>query len=422
MKTIKFLIACVAMVVNQVSYAQCPEQSGLNCGSNELPADFATQYCLFKDIVTTRMYFPRTNTDRCIGADKLQSYLEYNKGVNRYYFTKENMPWGSYFFPCAEGGVTYRNTTGDAPVSSNLKWAEYQTMTTEQINHLSPAEKMDLYLGLVDFDITKHEMQWRGKERPSTNDDGFCGFCNGARTSSAMLPEPLKEITVQSLYPGSAQRITFTPADLKALSAASYNYNQKSWSFGTNQKPGEPTIDINPALFDITLRLYLAEEKIPFFMDVMPGNQNWNETVIGYNRVLGSLKTISGHPARKFSVEVSTLTYSLDECPLNNTANARVKGLNYSIKDVYADSSFATSFINPEGGRPLIKKTQHRYKLFLDANRKIIDGEWLSEPVDYAFLATGIGTDHLNHDRDVNKGNKALDFYKLFPLVQAASN
>ncbi|MBK8658101.1 MAG: hypothetical protein IPN22_04310 [Bacteroidetes bacterium] len=357
--------------------------------------------------------------------DSLQeSYLTYTKGLNEYHPKAQQAPWGGNYMPLLQGGLATRwtQTPSSHPHSDSLlSWAQVQQMSIAEIAALSPAEKMDIYLGYSDFRITRNELLHRGPERllirnvvvesgvarPDTvRVQAREGFCDGMRLAGAWLPEPERTITVQSYDTSSDIYVRFYPADLKALAAASCFYAQWYASVGENNSrmPDAGT-------FDILLREVLGRQKRTFFVDVKQGEEKWNESVVGYKREVLKESTVTAlltgmPPATKKAVDVRLTLHLLGELPLNN--NATAAGI---------------------ANKTLTKTRITQYRLYVDQNNRIVGGKWqkldtqnysnyLQYP-DYIWLAGGVGVDQ-QPMYATQGGNPHLSYFEVQNLIQFA--
>jgi hypothetical protein len=310
--------------------------------------------------------------------------------------------------PLLSGGLCTRwqlSPSTHPTTSSILTWQQVQEMDVEAISKLSPSEKMDIYLGYKDFRITKNELTRRGPER--SNVLGWEGFCNGVRLAGVLLPEPEKDILVKS-QSGDEIYIQFSPADLKALGGAVYYYTQWYASLGENNKR-KP----NAGYFDMLLRFAIGNQNRCFFIDIQPGEQKWNETVVGYKRELIN-QTVASAELRTRGItkiiNVKTTLYLLGEIGINQS------------------NSLTKPFIE---AHQLVNTWETNYLLYVNDNNEIIDGEWkkfdpnpshmfLNYP-DYIWLGSGKGTDEVTIGNR-NDNNSLLPFLEVQNLFLLSVN
>lgn len=328
------------------------------------------------------------------------SYLKYNIGINEYYPKGNNVPWGGYYMPLMNGGISTRwqISENSHPTSTTLlKWDKVQKMSTDEIAKLSPAEKMDIYMGNKNFVITKNELERRGPERSNVED--WEGFCNGIRLAGVSFPEPQKEILVKSKT-GEEIFVKFLPADLKALGGAVYYYNEWYAALGENNKR-QP----NAAYFDVLLRFVLGNQHRPFFLDIKAGSQKWNETIVGYKReVVSADNTIPQDltpQGIKQIINVRTTLFLLGEIGFSE-ANSQTVPLIES--------------------KQLVNTWTTNYKLYVNDTNEIVNGKWEKfdlqpthtylEYPDYVWFGGGKGTDDLV-DNNRSDNNVLLSFFEV---------
>ncbi len=332
---------------------------------------------------------------------KLNNY----KNGNSTYFPKgKYVPWAGYYMPFIYGGIANRWQECDTchpQLNSLLTWEKVNKMSMDEIAKLSPAEKMDIYMGNAQFWFTENELKKRGPYKDSVQ--SWEGFCNGMRAAGALLSEPINEITVKSKSTNGTYYVKFFPADLKALAAAAYFYGEFGINIGENGKCYP-----NAGIFDLALRECLGNQKRTFFIDVSPNSEKWNESVVGYERqiVNDSIKEkIANSPIGTYkAVRVSVSLYLLGEIGISNSLTApQIENKKYLDKWIC------------------------EYILFTDKNNNILGGKWekfnstnpsrpyqkYTQP-DYLWFVSGEGTDWLNWKKD---GLAFFSFHDIVNLI-----
>ncbi|MBX3041201.1 MAG: hypothetical protein KF789_10900 [Bdellovibrionaceae bacterium] len=338
---------------------------------------------------------------------KLEPFLNPHHGASQFRLSAQDAPWAGNYFPMNKGGIANRwaDPQANKGAKSKEQWNQLpdpNTLTQEQINRLSPAEKYDLWIGDKDFSVTNHELNYRGPRR-ATPVKGWEGFCNGVRCAGINLPEPTFPITVKN--PNGIE-ITFQPADLKALAGASYFYVENYAQIGAPSAKGTAERQPNPAIFDLALRVYLAENKKAFVIDSNLGPEIWNESVIGYKRTVNRA-IISSFWNRFKDPRIDSVVRVKVE--LETLGEISIEASNKPTKDSVAAGK-------------LMKPTPLSYLLYLDKNGRAIDGVWEGSTkvrgVDFAWFGTGRGT-----DGDLAEGtrNPHLKFDKVRTLFLDAS-
>jgi hypothetical protein len=393
-----FSSVCVPGLVFAQPVSQAPVTSPCLATYGQFPTSFEGQKCWLEYSLGKSIYVygDKFNEDSGryrpiqIPAAVIAEYLNYNKGLSNYYVPKEYTPWGGNWYSCAKGGISRRfhSTVQDHPVSTKLKWSDVKKMNSEEINKLSPAEKMDIFLFDTTFSITKFELTHRGPERKNTNDDGFCGFCNGARIAGIITPEPKHSVTVWNSepYPGGKQ-ITFTIGDIKALLSASYMHPAFTFSFGRPIDSADAN-DPNPAIIDMMLRLYMGKYNVPFVIDDAYGPEIFNETVMGYQRKSGAARNLTAAEKQSYksaskAVKVDLVLYLQDELSFKRSETETVS--------IMSDSTRALKEAEPAAvNKTWVHRKSYKYLLFIDDNGTIQNGKWLGhEPIDFIWAAHG---------------------------------
>ncbi len=321
----------------------------------------------------------------------IDSFFIYNKGLNDFYLDKNHTAWGGNYYPCKIGGIAHRynSPNGDAAETKKLNWQVIKSLSPEELYKLSPAEKMDIYLDDSTFSITKYELLNRGTERKDRSDDGFCGYCNGARMAGIITPEPRHNVRLWSYSTTNPIEVNFSVGDIKALLSASYMHPSNFFSFGLPSDTIQN--DPNPAILDVLIRLYLGHNKIPFVIDASYGKSIFNETVLGYKRSISTQRNLNLNEQKRFSrakkaVDVNLVLYLQDELCFDQSQMETIT--------IMADSSMATKEVsNCATFGTWVHKTQHSYTLFLDSKGYIINGDWKKNRIDYAWAANGDGNE-----------------------------
>lgn len=333
-------------------------------------------------------------------------FQKYNEGQKDFIFPNEIAPWGANYYPMVDNGIANRwqikwnkreGLDGDTK-KDIIQTARAKKLTPVEISLLSPAEKLDLYLGNYDFKITKRELRARGPLRRPTP-KGWEGFCNGVRIAGVLTPEPIRPITVTN---EDGLEIEFQPADLKALAGAAHFYVKVYNQIGSPTRSGNNQNLPNAGVFDIALRTFLGENKRGFVIDVHPGDEIWNETVMGYQRDISNKVATTESERREHNgatkkVEVSLLYLALGEFHIEDS------------NGFTGDQTVSRS-----------NRFSATYDLYLDDNDKIVDGEWKSGRYpDFAWFGFGAGDKY--HSRRGQSGNPHIPFSKILPLMKKAS-
>lgn len=347
--------------------------------------------------------------------------IDPGEGMAQAFLGHKAVPWVGYFFPFEKGGIAARWQTPRFSVPQKLlsEIAEengapgkqevlrlLSKMTPDELATLSPAEKMDLYMGYYDFRITRRELEERGPRR-AMKPEYWEGFCNGRCAAGMLTDEPVNPVRVKN---ADGVEIVFEPNDIKALLTASYFYVEKYAQMGVpnfDPKGAEKVVDrANAAAFDMALRAMIGESERPFVVDIEPGNEIWNYLAVGYTRRMGELRAIapqaqeaSSVPARAVSqVDVATRVYYVND-----------------IESIARHNGPTTDLIKPANS-PYVFQRDYHYTLYLNAKGQIISGAWQGDKhPDFAWFPEGAGTD------EAQGTNPHLPFEKVMGLQRKST-
>lgn len=335
----------------------------------------------------------------------VEEFLNPYIGKSVFRLNESNAPWAGNYFPMQSGGIANRWQDQNKKLI-NLDWKPTKerllTMNQERINRLSPAEKFDIAMGDYSFAVTTHEMINRGPKRPLKPEE-WEGFCNGVRCAGIILPEPKQAIEITNK---DGITVRFEPADLKALAGASYFYVEQYAQLGSPTNIGKSQFQPNPAVFDLTIRYYLAEKMKAFVFDSHLGNEIWNESAIGYRRTIGEAVNLTAAERARFQGAIKKAEV---EVILESLAEIDIKKSNVETKKAVAEGK-------------LHEHVPLHYTLYLNKKGQAIDGTWKqpkdTRGVDFVWFGGGKGTDAQYSE---NSGNPFLDFKRLKKLFTDSS-
>ena len=262
--------------------------------------------------------------------------------------------WANDYWPHKKGLINKRwNTEGQKGFDTVSPSREQALkMTQNDLAALAPSEKFDLLNGLYNYPL-KSEVASRAKD----NDPLWWGICNGWAPASINHNEP----TPKTLTNKDGLHIPFGSSDIKALVSYYYAYHHKVPT--TNQMgrrcmtgigPGCSN-DLNAGAFHLVLTNKLGLDNTSFVADIEKGRQVWNHAAISYNSTVVSVK-----PESKNSRGVAK--------------NVRVKTSVTYVLEIKNNSWYPTN-----GTEDHVNKTKnYEYNLELDAQDRIIGGDWIS--------------------------------------------
>lgn len=271
------------------------------------------------------------------------------------------LAWPGYYWANNRGGIAQRWRSNN-PQDFKYRSPDLNqliSLSKEDINKLSPAEKLDIFMG--DYSYPTVDRVWGQTRRGA---DAWHGICHGVSPSSLHHREP-KTVT---LYNNDGIEITFYAADIKALLAYYYAKvsDSKTVQVGKRCFVGArvPFLssrsgckDVNAGSLHIILANRLGISKKGFIADMDRYKQVWN------------------HPAVEFTSKVLRT--------VNGDSRNSVRGTAKRVL-VLSKVKYAAT-INPLDlaviGTPQAKYDTRTYKywLDLDSSGRILGGEWESE-------------------------------------------
>lgn len=267
--------------------------------------------------------------------------------------------WSGDYWSSKKGGINYR---WNAPKKEGWDYKSpskdaVKSMTLEQLATLAPTEKYDLFVGRYDYPLRKEA---EGSASKLARD--WAGICHGWAPASIFHNEPTAKVMTN---PDGIQ-IPFGSADIKALISYFYAFYHEvdtdqiglrcffgSWLGGMRACNN----DLNAGAFHIVIANKLGLQKEGFMMDVDRFSEVWNQPVTGFKSVV--------------------LNYNLR--PSKDAAKAAVREIRVATELFYVDESDPTWETVHGTKNQVIAKKDLQYRLELDAQGKIVGGEWESE-------------------------------------------
>lgn len=317
-----------------------------------------------------------------------------NAGLMRSILPPERSPWGDSYWPMYRGIIASRYADPGFPKSS--LWVENYAYimshpaasilasgSSRAINNLSPAEKYDLLLGDYNMSLTryawnqgKHFYERTGKVAK------WMGICHGWSGAAHMLAPIIKEpVTLKTPH---GTRITFYQSDIKALNsmlwAEGYPYTLILGDRCEVSRPSRNAVgrilnpecwNNNPATYHLTLLNQIGRFKRSFVMDSTYDAQVWNFAITGYKATYFNPQKL--RPTMKLAEAVIPIeNFTLDKFKEFRSKNAKY------IVGVAADVSYVAAMTASHKipTSTMTKTYRYFYDLELDANYKIIGGEW----------------------------------------------
>ena len=269
---------------------------------------------------------------------------------------------------------------------SELK-RNYDTLSAETIDQLSPSEKYDLYLADSNFSLTSAIWKSLSAHQQQVGEvASWEGSCHGWAPASAFVKRPAHLIQMESL--DGKYKIPFYPDDVKALTTllwANSSIQNETLVEGERCHTDEPNKDINtgrvtdlscmgvnPGVWHLSIVGLIGAQKKSFVMNRANGTQIWNQPIVNYSftyfnpvsKVPGDLKS-----------SLAALNLARDDLHAFRSREARYfVGVQMSV--VYTSESVATHMQKDSDAWDNLVSIDFTYELELDASRRIVGGEW----------------------------------------------
>lgn len=347
-------------------------------------------------------WFKETLKASEMSLENVDKYLNPYRGRQSFRLGHKNAPWAGNYYPMMDGGIAQRWQQGNYTLDF-LSQEKVLQMKSAELRKLSPVEKFDILMGDYEFTATRRELNARGplRELPPQN---WEGFCNGVRCAGILLDEPRHEVTRVNK---DGVKISFLPADLKALAGASYFWVEKYGQIGAPSQKKMSERQPHPVIFDLALRLHLAENKKSFVIDSHLGSEIWNETVVGYEREIEE-RPLSPEDKARFPGVKKKIRVHLK---LETLGEIDIKDSNKATKAKVANGQYLDAI-------------HTSYDLLLDSKNKPLEGAWNYDRrqgqrgVDFAWFANGVGMDSKFASEG---GNPHLNFKVIQELFRESS-
>lgn len=299
-------------------------------------------------------------------------------------------PWSDSYWPTMYGGVAWRYNDPYFPKSReftvNHRYFQSNPPTYLSLDTLSPAEKYDRLVGDTSYSLT--QANWKsGLSRMEQFGAvlSWEGFCHGWAVAAFSQPEPKRAVTVTS---ARGELITFYPSDIKALTTLIYATGQMPIEFvGTkcfDEKPSEDEIGrnvndecltTNPGTWHVGVVNRLGVGQQSFVIDITYDQAIWNQPVVAYSYSYFNPKTL------EVSTELADAAVPIGQFPRDKFKKHRAPGTAFVV-GINMDLTYArenTPVASERPQPPELLTIRYVYDLELDANRKILGGEWYSK-------------------------------------------
>jgi hypothetical protein len=318
-----------------------------------------------------------------------------------------HQPWSGSYWPLHAGSIANPYDEGGAGwfnnkarlifgVKANYRHfenrmekirAHVDSLDTKTIDDMAPSEKYDLYLGDHDFSLTHSVWQSVMEQQKFIGHVGLWeGTCHGWATASMHEDRPEKAIEVMSL--DGKYLIPFYPDDLKGLATLLWGNSliqDHTVAQGMRCQSKNPDYDpkngkvlnmtcqgVNAGDFHTTILEMVGVRKQSLVVNRTNNTQVWNQPVAGYE-----LKYFNPQTNEEGSLESSIVDRSGYRDPFLNyrAANAKsIVGVNMVL--LYSAENDPDHKKTDTEKEDKIKRLKLHYDLELDADHKIVGGEW----------------------------------------------
>lgn len=316
-------------------------------------------------------------------------------------------PWSDDYWALYLGCLGRRYADPQFPGSSD--WSENHDYIlqhpAQQIWHdgaaaidlLSPSEKYDLLVGDDTGSLTS--AMWAEGEAyyKSTGEvESWMGICHGWAPVSYMMPRPTHPVTVQS---ANGTQVKFYPADIKALASLLWAQANTITRFiggrSTDKNPATDAngrvispkaFDTNPGTWHLAVVNQLGAAHRSFVMDATYDYEVWNQPVLGYQY-------------RYFNPQTMKLVKTLDDATVTRDQYTRDRFKQYRSRDAAACAGVIMQVRYMVETQPVQRDSEgpsdddvntviYKYDLELNADNRIIGGEWFTGKGHPDFLWT----------------------------------
>jgi hypothetical protein len=313
-------------------------------------------------------------------------------------------PWSDYYWATYKGFLGYRYTDPNFPDSDRFK-DNYDYALKNRlrdvvasgdqtaIDNLSPGEKYDLLLGGLSGlggQSSGHltSRMWASANRYADaqgNVETWMGLCHGWAPAAYMMARPAQTIKVRDQ--SNRFDINFYPSDIKALSTTLWANGRSGGTrfIGGRCNSKDPETDAsgrirdqecfdnNPGSWHMAVINQIGVAKRSFVMDATYDYQVWNQPVYSYEYKYFNPQTLK--PSANLQGGRVALPFAGDKFASYRSPNAKyVVGVGMRVSYIVETGPSHSASDSPADDA--ITSADYRYDLELDANGKIIGGEW----------------------------------------------
>lgn len=329
-------------------------------------------------------------------------------GLRKAVLAEKSQPWSDDYWAIYLGCLGKRYADPEFPRSEDWQVnrdyirkhpaAEIVNAGGAAIDLLSPAEKYDLLVGDSAGQLTA--AMWaegEGYYNASGEVESWMGICHGWAPASYMLPRPTRPVT--TLAANGTTKITFYPADIKALASllwASANTvtrfiggrcNDKNPKTDANGRViSAKAFDTNPGTWHQVIVNQLGVAGRSLVMDATYDYEVWNQPVAGYEYRYFNPQTMQLVNTLK-DATVTRGDYTRDRFKkYRGRSAAAYVGVIMQVRYMVETEPAQRSSDGPSSDA--VNTTIYKYDLELDAAGRILGGEWFTGKCHPDFLWT----------------------------------
>lgn len=372
-------------------------------------------------------------------------------------------PWGGSFWPLFQGGIgnTYHDKDSSLFIFTplqNLTWQQnvkdykkrkervhprVYDLSEEDLAKLAPSEKYDLLLGDTSFDLTNRiwdytekwgeEKKWgflsaidmpEGYRTPKVSKMMALweGICHGWALAAGLEPRPERPVTFTL---PNGKRMPFYASDIKALTSMMWanstiqdnvlfegnRCNEKNPDKDKYGRYIDTTVDkmdqeltprcadTHPAIFHVALVNVTGIEGRPIIIDHNPKLPIANQPVSSYE--FNYFNPKSGKDGPLSASLISVRDYANDPYRVSrNPETTHIVGVHMNSK--YVDWQLPKKHVTDSPSKDTIKDNEFNYDLEINAQGKIVGGQWRASKV-------------VKEGRTSSKGTNQPDYFWLAP-------
>jgi hypothetical protein len=291
--------------------------------------------------------------------------------------------WSGSYWPMFQGslGFRYRNAAVWALNGETTKYENYVLAhaTPVATDELSPAEKYDLLVGdaLKTFTATQWKNGVDNRSGLTAQVPTWRGICDGWSAATQTWPRPAKAVTLTS---ANGTPVTFYPEDIKALGSQLHAKGVKTVTFLGRRCTGSTghitgaCDETNPGALHLALANRVGVEKKSFVVDASPGKEVWNYPVKSYEFTYSNPLTGVSGDWRSSRVNIVGNEERLVKG--KKRAKTAVSVVGVTAKVIIADMRDANTLAYDDESSDKVMELDWSYDLELDAQGKIVGGEW----------------------------------------------